>query len=192
MGKLRERMRGVPPSEVSRVIEHFEEYWMDALESGKTEAEIAAELDTPEQIAAQVRANLAFVSIEENPGFMSFGKVLGVVLLALFAIPVAFPLVIVVFALAVSVFAILFSLVVIVFALVISGVALIIAGASAVFTGEPMLGLGILGCGLVMTGLMLLCGVGVTAAVRATIAACGRFFRWLYRKITRKQITDNR
>lgn len=190
MRRLRAGLQGFPHGEASRVIEYFEEYWMDALESGRSEEEIAAGLDTPEAIVAQVRANFAFVSIEENPGIKSFWKVLGVVLLALFSIPVALPVAICVLAIAITVIAMVFALAVTVFALVFAGSALAVAGIFMMATGAGLAGLCVTGIGLIFFGLTLLCAVGMVAAVRAVLSAFARLFRWIYQKITGKS-TNN-
>lgn len=70
--ELQERLSGFPDDERERILTFYKEYVSDALEAGKSIAEIEEKLGTPEEIAREIKANLkldaSLARTEESPG----------------------------------------------------------------------------------------------------------------------------
>ncbi|HOV62453.1 MAG TPA: DUF1700 domain-containing protein [Spirochaetia bacterium] len=70
--ELQERLSGFPDDERERIFTFYREYVSDALEAGKSIAEIEEKLGTPEVIAKEIKTNLkldaSLARTEESPG----------------------------------------------------------------------------------------------------------------------------
>ncbi len=182
-GRLNRAMQGFPATEINKANEYYEEYWRDAAESGRSEEEIAASLESPEQIAARIRAECTFDTAVRQPTVKNTSKGCLVIMLAVLAAPIALPI-------AVAIAAVMFALVVVVIALVISLAALVISllgsGIGMLFGGFAVpvpVGMALAGAGLVLVGLALLACVGVAALVKLIFKLCAMFFKWLFARI---------
>ena len=54
--RLREGLRGLPPQAVADIISDYETHFADGEAAGRTEAEVAAALGSPERLARELRA----------------------------------------------------------------------------------------------------------------------------------------
>lgn len=61
---LRKALAGLPPETVARTLAYYEQRFIDGLTVGRSEAEVAAELDEPRKIAMTLRANSHLASLE--------------------------------------------------------------------------------------------------------------------------------
>ncbi len=59
---------GLPTETAAEVVGFYEEYWLDALESGRTADEVAARLGSPERIVAQTLSERSIRAAEAKPG----------------------------------------------------------------------------------------------------------------------------
>jgi len=75
--RLREGLRGLPPSIIAEVTADYENHFAEGLADGRTEEEVAAALGDPVRLARELRAEIGFRRWEEN---RSAGNFLGVVL----------------------------------------------------------------------------------------------------------------
>lgn len=187
--RLDAAMQGFPVTEANRAVEYYTEYWDDALEAGKSAAEICEGLETPEVIAKRVRSEVAFDRADSNPSLRNVGKILIVVLLAIFAAPVAFPVavaaVVCLIVMLLVVVCLAVALVAMVVASVGAGIALVVSGVPTIVS-LPLIGLWMLGGGLALTGIGLLLGLGCAALIRLLMRLCGRGVRSLHDRVTRK------
>ena len=67
---LGKAMAGLPPETAARTLAYYEQRFIDGLTIGRSEAEIAAELDEPRKIAMTLRANahMATMASRKSPG----------------------------------------------------------------------------------------------------------------------------
>lgn len=56
MARLREGLRGLPPQAVADILSDYETHFADGEAAGRTEAEVAAALGSPERLARELRA----------------------------------------------------------------------------------------------------------------------------------------
>lgn len=183
MAALSYELSGLPQAEIARILEYYDEHFLEALEEGKTEEQICSELESPATVAARVRAELAFVRAEQRPGASTLNTVL-LVIIGVFALPIgiplAFALVMVLFAMA----AVLVSLVAAAFVVVICfgivGITCLVMGIYSLFTGFGLIGAALLGAAFLLIGLGILGIIGSVYMFRGVIRLIVRIFRKIY------------
>lgn len=185
--RLNAAMQGFPVTEINRVNDYYNEYWDDAAEAGKSEEETAAGLDSPEDIARRVRTEFAFERADSNPNPKTMGQIVLIVIIAVFAAPIALPVALGVLCallgVVIAVFCVALALVCVVAVLVGTGVALVVSGVPTVVSA-PLVGLWMLGGGLLLTGIGLLMGIGCAALIRVLLRLCGRAFRYVHARLS--------
>ena len=177
--QLKKRLRKLPFDEIREAVDYYEQYFNDAGE--ENEQAVIAELGPPSNVASQIIAEFAVKGSGQEQSAKRGLSSVWVVILAVFASPVALPL-------AVAVAAIAFSLVVVMLCLLISigctVLAFILTGVMCMVFSIPVLvqnfatALFYFGSGLV------LCGIG-TALVLPTIALSKKCFAWLAKCVGR-------
>ena len=151
MGRLRRGLVGLPTAAAADIASDYEAHFEDGLAAGRSEAEVAAALGDPDRLARELRAESTARrwTQEQNPS-AAVGAVFGLLGLGALDIFILLPIVVPVFG---SVLAVLFM-----------GVAVFFGGAIALvvgpFMGGPggvlaaaLIGVGIMGVGMFMTGL---------------------------------------
>lgn len=178
--RLRELLAQMPPEEREEQLAYYEELFDDMLEDGMSEEEAAAHLGAPEDVAAELLAELPMATLVKNRvRTRSRPSALTVVLLIL-GFPLWFPLLI-------SGFAVLLSLLISLWAVGLSvgvsvaavGLAGVAAAVLALF-GEatmPLLtafGLAFAGAGVLILGVLLLGAImrGIAALCRGIWRGC--------------------
>ena len=63
---LKKAMAGLPPETAARTLAYYEQRFIDGLAAGRTEQEIAADLDEPRKIAMTLRANAHLSAFEQK------------------------------------------------------------------------------------------------------------------------------
>lgn len=63
---LKKALAGLPPDTAAKTMAYYEQRFIDSLGAGKTEEEIAAELDDPRKIAMTLRANAHRSAFEQK------------------------------------------------------------------------------------------------------------------------------
>ncbi len=191
---LNENLQGVPAGECTRVNEFYNEYFSDAIDAGKTEEQACNEIERPESIAARVRAEFAFTAASTNPTTKNWGKIVIIVLLAIFASPIAIPIAGAFLAVVVSVLAVMLAVVLsvgaVVVALFFSGLALIGVGVMTLVSSvgiTSMAGLILIGVGLAITGFALLSAIGFVYLVRGIIWLCSKIFSSIFSFTTKRR-----
>ncbi len=156
LSELRHNLRRLPESEINNAIVYYEEYFNDAGE--QNEQRVLDELESPATIAANIIGEFA-VSEE---GKKKPSHTMWIVLLAILASPIAFPI-------AITFFALIFAAVIVIgslfFAISVVGISVVVAGFAAIITGIGTLvtsfgvALFYLGSGLVLIPLGVICTV---------------------------------
>ena len=177
LDELKRKLRKLPFDEIKEAVDYYEGYFDDAGE--ENEQTVLAELGAPSAVASQIIAAFAVKEADaEKPGKKSW-RTVWLVVLALFASPIAVPLALaagaVVVALIITILAVVLSFFATGVAVFAGGIASFVAGFLVIFQSVPTT---LLYSG---AGLMLL-GIGA-AIVIGTAALSRKCFRWLTKKV---------
>lgn len=159
--QLRKKCKHLPEEEIRQAVTYYEEYLDEA--GSEQEAVLLEELN-PAKIASDLTSSFVEKELkEENCEGKRGIRAVWLVLLAIFASPIALPLALAAFILALAavivVFAILLSLVCIAASLVICSLFCLVSGIAVLFgdwaTGLFFMGIGLVGIGLGCAGWIL-------------------------------------
>lgn len=162
LSKLRKCLKRLPPEEIDSALSYYAEYLDDV--GPENEASEIAKLGNPYKIASQITADYAVRDMQTAPSAKKGLATVWVVLLAVFASPIAVPIALalacVAFALVITVFAVLFSLAAAALSIAVAGLACIVAGV-CVIVQSPATCLFYLGAGLFLLGVGALASLAV-------------------------------
>ncbi len=168
--ELKEKLKRLPSSEIDSAVSYYEEYFNEA--GQENEQNILAQLDSPSAVASKIIGEYA-INTAEEPKEKNSQKTLWIVLLAIFASPIALPLalavVIVAIALLVSLFAIFLSFCLVGSLLAGGGVLFIVCSVLIMFSSFPTF-IFFLGCGLVAIALGIAFVRGITKLFKITFS----------------------
>ena len=169
---LARRLRGLPEAEREEALRYYKEYMADAgLERG---ADVTKLVGTPEQAARGLLAD-SLIRQEREANMKSGWQSFKLVLLGIFAAPVALPLAIAAFVLVIVVFAVLAALFVSGVAVAVAGVAMIPAAFFMVGTlGQALI---VVGYGLLMISVGILLVLGTAALWRLAVHTVASMLR---------------
>ena len=171
--ELKRRLRKLPYDEIKEAVDYYEGYFDDAGEENEQAA--LDELGSPAAVASQIIANFAVKEADVDKPVKKNWRSIWLVILALFASPIAVPVALAVGAVALALVISLLAVIISFFAagvsIVAGGLASAAAGVFVIFQSVPttLLYFGV--------GLILL-GIGA-AIVIATIALSKKCFNWL-------------
>ena len=170
---LKKRLERLPFDEVKEAVDYYERYFDDAGE--ENEQTVLEGLGSPSEVAAQIIADFA---VKENPVKRGLSSA-WIVILAVFASPIALPLALVVVVIALTIVIIMLSVLLSVGAtglgLFLGGIMSAVSGLLVITQSVPT-ALLYLGVGLVF------CGVG-TAAIVFTGFLSQKCFGWLTKRV---------
>ena len=173
LSQLEQHLSGISQEEIYDAIAYYNEYFDEA--GPENEANVINELISPYAIAAQIKAESAVRGLndKESPPPMKKGiSAIWWVLLGIFALPVALPLVFgtigILIGLIAAAFGVIVSLVAIEAAAIFGGVLAVILGILAMPIHLPT-GLFYLGIGLLVVGFSILLGLLVYALAKGLI-----------------------
>ncbi|KAI4446901.1 hypothetical protein C823_001419 [Eubacterium plexicaudatum ASF492] len=178
MRQLKERLKRLPKEDFERAVAYFEEYFAEAGE--ENEAKAAQDLGSPQEAADQIIRDMALNYSKEPVQNVRKGlNGLWVAVLALFAVPVAMPLLltgaILVLVAVIVVWTLFLALFIAAVCAVIAGPLTIVAGFS-VITKSFAVFLTCVGIGFMAMGIGAAC-------VYATYLLCRRFMGWTLHKL---------
>ena len=180
---LKARLGALLESEREKAVQYYEEYFNDALESGKTEQQIIDEIGSIDRIVENIRAEFAFEKAKQKPNARNTGKLVGIILLALFSAPITLPL-------AITFLAVIITIVAVVFAVVVSlGAAAIALVASAFVTVfvAPIAGVSAVGATFLLIGIGVLLGLATYFIARGCTFLIVSMCRGIYRKLSKNE-----
>ena len=121
--ELKSRLNRLPENEVEEVLKYYEEYFDDV----GNESDAINNLGSPASVASQVIANFVIKDVKEDESNKKKGgfETIWIVILAIFASPIAFPIAITVVTLILSLLIVVYALI---FSLGVTSIALIFAG----------------------------------------------------------------
>lgn len=180
--KLTGRLHQLPPDEVQRQRDYYEELLQDMMEDGMDEAEAVSKLGDPAKIAQDILQDLSLhtlvkTRIRPKQGWNT-AAIIGAIVGAPIWLPICLALLASGFAVVVSFWAVIFSFFVVVISLIVSGIFVFFKS----FFLFPMgfgIGLFSLGSGLVLIGVGCLIFVAAYYGSLALIHGS----KWIYRKI---------
>ena len=166
------RLRHMPDEDKFDAIEYYSEYIDDL--NLPPECDICVHLGSPKEVARQIIADTTEKKIDEQQEKKTtkgFGSILWLVILGIFASPIALPLAIaaiaIIFAGVVTIGSIIFAFGVSGFACVISGVFVSIVSITATGIAQKFI---VLGCGLFVIGLGIMFLLGTAALARTLVS----------------------
>lgn len=179
---VRQRLAGLPQSDIDRFVDYYAEMIDDQIEDGLGEEEAVAAMGTPEYVASQILMDTPLPKLVKAKAKTSGGlKRWQIVLIAL-GIPVWLPLLlgiaIIVFSLFVAIWAIVFSLFITVFALGISAVACIGTAFVSGFTPNAAL---TGAAGLILIGITILLFLALVQVAKGFVWLC----KWIVKSVKR-------
>ena len=162
MQELAKKLRRLPDGERRSALAYYDEYFDEA--GADNEQRVIDELGSPSEVAAQIISEFAYKNVGRGGKKAHRTRVLGIVLLGIFASPIALPIAVALFVvllvLIVAVFVVLVSLAASAAALVCSGAVTAVMSFGVLFH-DPATMIFFLGAGLVaLTGGGAL-GIGV-------------------------------
>lgn len=166
--QLSHKLRRLPKEDYQKAMEYFEEYFAEA--GPENEQNAISDLGTPDEAANSLIRELASENIKKQPKTVRRSlAVLWIVLLALFAAPIALPLA---FTLIILVGVLLLCAGIFVFCLFITAICIIVSGIVSILGGGFLLfqslsdGVCNIGIGLFTTGIGLLLVYAVAGMFR--------------------------
>ena len=175
--ELKKRLRKLPYDEIKEAVDYYEGYFDDA--GVENEQAVLTELGSPSAVASQIIAEFAVKEVDAEGSGKKNWRTSWLVILALFASPIAVPLAIAVgvvaIALIITLSAVVFAFFTSGVAIFIAGIACIVAGVLVVFQSFPTTLLYV-GVGLMLSGFG-------TAMFIATLKLSKICFSWLTKKI---------
>lgn len=182
LAAIRERLAGLPPLDIERAVEYYNEVIDDHVEKGMSVEEAVAAVGTVEEAAAQIAADTPLPSLmraKVKP--TRTWRVWEIVLLVLGS-PVWVPLLLVVLVLVLVVWLLLWAGILVLYALDLSlaaaGLAGLAGSAASLVAASPTVSLFWLGVGLSGAGLAVLLFFGCTALTHLL----ARGTRWALRR----------
>ena len=177
ISELKKKLRKLPYDEIKEAVDYYEGYFSDAGE--ENEQAVLAELGSPSAVASQIIANFAVKEAGTEKSGKKNWRTMWLVILALFASPIAIPVAlsvgIVALSLIIVLLTVMFSFFISGIAIFLSGIACIIAGFMVIFQSLSTT-LFYVGAGLIMLGAGASIGIGTAILSR-------KCFRWLTKKI---------
>lgn len=205
--RLEQLLSDIPEEERREALEFYRNYFEDAGEG--REAEVIRELESPEKVAAQIKAGFRGDTDNGEYGNAGYGdsgfreagkpslysrrkrgmsgwKVFGIICLCIFAIPIGIPMLGALFGLIVAVLAVVFSLglcvAVVMAVFFIIGIVFLVVGIPELFL-MPAVGLMFSGSGMVSLALGFLTLLAVVWVIGTGIPAVCRLICSIWRKI---------
>ena len=138
--ELKKHLKGLSEAEIYEAISYYEEYFSEA--GSENEDKVIADLGSPKDIAMKILGDCTMKNIEsdERPA-KKWSKMILLIVLGIFASPVALPLgialIVVAVALIISVSAVIFSFFSTAVALVICGILTVFMGLSLIINELP-------------------------------------------------------
>ncbi|MDH6366188.1 MULTISPECIES: DUF1700 domain-containing protein [unclassified Breznakia] len=188
--KLSFYLRGMEESEYEDVMNYIQEYFEDA--GIENEQSVMEELGSPQKLAATLRAEATIKSannkreeaesnLQQEKQKNSTLKTILIIVLGIFALPIALPLAIAMIAVIFALFAVLVSMVIVVVVMI---VALFIVGIPNVVHSISLFSVSIAD-GLVALGAsLMMIGAGLLMAL-VVVAIISKFIPWMVRQLTK-------
>ncbi|MGI6070676.1 MAG: DUF1700 domain-containing protein [Blautia sp.] len=183
---LSRRLRRLPKEDFDIAMEYFTEYFDEA--GPENEQQAIRDLGSPEDAADAIIRDMAYQQLNTPPQEKSLKRNLStiwIVILAIFASPIALPLAIagcaVIFSVVIAILSLIASVILVAICMIGASIISVIAGIWLLFT-SPINGMAVLGAGLIAVGISILITYAAIWLCKKLFVLLARFFKRLMRK----------
>lgn len=171
--KLRSKLSGLPKQELEERLNFYSEMIDDRMEEGHSEKEAVSEIDSVDEIAAQIVADIPLVKIAKEKIKPKRRLKAWEIMLLVLGSPIWLSLLIAAFAVILSLYASLWSVIISLWAvfgsLVCCAFGGIVAGIVFVLSGNGLTGIAMFGAGFLCAGLSIFLFFGCKTATKGTL-----------------------
>lgn len=176
LGRLRERLAGLPPKDIEKSLDYYAEMIADRIEDGMSEEEAVAALGTIDEIVAQILEETPLPKLVKEKVRPKRPLRTWEILLIVLGFPLWLPLLIafasVIFSILVAIGSVIISVFAVAVAVGACALAFIVAGLICFATARGALGTILIGATLICAGLCILFSIGATYASKGILWLC--------------------
>lgn len=176
LGRLRERLAGLPPKDIEKSLDYYAEMIADRIEDGMSEEEAVAALGTIDEIVAQILEETPLPKLVKEKVRPKRPLRTWEILLIVLGFPLWLPLLIafasIIFSVLVAIGSVLISVFAVAVAVGACALAFTVAGFICIATARGALGTILIGATLICSGLCILFFVGATYASKGILWLC--------------------
>lgn len=176
LGRLRERLAGLPPKDIEKSLDYYAEMIADRIEDGMSEEEAVAALGTIDEIVAQILEETPLPKLVKEKVRPKRPLRTWEILLIVLGFPLWLPLLIafasIIFSVLVAIGSVLISVFAVAVAVGACALAFTVAGLICFATSRGALGTILIGATLICSGLCILFFVGATYASKGILWLC--------------------
>ena len=191
---LHERLSDLPQKDAEDQLRFYSEIIEDRMEDGISEEKAISDMGSPDEIASQIRAEISSNKpVGENTVSARKLKAREIVLLAVSS-PIWLSLLISAIAVALSVYVSAWAVVISLWAIFGSVIGCacygLITGAALTFCNDALVGVGMIGAGILCTGLAVFLFYGSRAATDGMLLLTRKIFVWVKNAFTKRRRFD--
>lgn len=188
---LREKLSGLPESEIEERLRFYSEMIEDRVEEGYSEEDAVAAVGSVDEIAAHIKAEFTpEKAAKKNTSTQKSTNAWNIVLLIV-GFPLWFSLLITLFAVAFSIYISIWSVIVSLWsvfgAVIVCAVFSLLSGAVFALTGKGFIAMALISAGLVLGGIGILMFYLSKFVTSGTVWLTGKVFAGIKRCFTRKE-----
>lgn len=176
LGRLRERLAGLPPKDIDASLDYYAELIADRIEDGMSEEEAVAAMGSIDEIVAQILEDTSLPKLVKEKVRPKRALRTWEILLIVLGFPLWLPLLIafasVIFSILVAIGSVVISVFAIAVAIGACALAFIVAGLICFVTAKEALGTILIGASLICAGLCILFFIGATYASKGILWLC--------------------
>ena len=176
LGRLRERLAGLPPKDIEKSLDYYAEIIADRVEDGMSEEEAVAALGTIDEIVAQILEDTPLPKLVKEKVRPKRALRTWEILLIVLGFPLWLPLLIAFASVIFSVLVAIGSVIISLFAVAVSvgacALAFIVAGLICFVTAKEALGMILIGAALICAGFCILTFIGAKYATAGILWLC--------------------
>ncbi len=191
---LKAKLIGLPQDDIDERIGFYSEMIDDRVEDGLSEEQAITQLDTLENIVAQIMSEIPLTKLVCEKVKPSRKLSVWEIVLLVLGSPIWLSILIAMCAIVISIYAVVWSVIISLWAVEFSLAACSVGGvfASVVFMakGNIVSGVAMLGAGILCAGLAIFCFYGCKYATKAILKLSKKIFIWIKSCFMRKGATE--
>ena len=176
LGRLRERLAGLPPKDIDASLDYYAELIADRIEDGMSEDEAVAAMGSIDEIVAQILEDTSLPKLVKEKVRPKRALRTWEILLIVLGFPLWFILLVtfasIIFSVLVAIGSVIISLFAVAVAVGACALAFIVAGLICFVTAKVALGTILIGASLICAGLCILFFIGATYASKGILWLC--------------------
>ncbi|MFA6309064.1 MAG: DUF1700 domain-containing protein [Clostridia bacterium] len=171
--------------EIKNAISYYDDLLIEAVETGRNEEDVIAEIGSVEDAVAKIKAEAFFQRAEKKGKMSGYLKAI-IAVLSICAIPIAISVIAVIFSLLVALFAIVLSIFAVVLSIGVAAIVLVVSGFTDLFTTNVFQSVPLISAGMVLTGITLFSVLFSIKIIQWLRILFSKIFKCIYKKIGRK------